>query len=550
MSKRTFKTAVLLALLTACGPDRLVPPDRLVHSDRRPLPGVPSTREPSLANEILEMSFGLQIKQALDLPRQVRRLARAPYQALDVDNFDQVANSSWFTHRNGAAPMSLAAIRRGPAQGDGPDTTGLWRVIALKDAGVTPGLTIVDRRGDRYILKFDPPDFAELPSGTEVVASKLLYACGYYTPENYIARLDPALLVPAWDAVLAVATKDKRTPVEERPLTQVDLDAILHRANPTGGPVRVLASRFLPGVPVGPWSYKGTRGDDPNDVYPHQHRRVVRGFYLVASWLNHADMKEENTLDMYDPQTRVLTHYLIDFGASMGSNSRGPSNPRRGQANSFDLKDSLIRLGTLGLYVHDYEKAPTTVHYPSVGYLENELFSPPSWKAMYPVPAFENMTRRDAFWGVQIVTAFTDAQIGAAVQTGQFSNPEAAAYMVRFLTERRDMIGRYWFARLNPLDGFAVEGDRLRGVDLAIERGYAHRDGTEYRLEVLDPAGRQLTRTTAAVPELSLQSDWLQAGRIIVSVQARRPGLDARPLLLYLTAAKGQWKLTGLRRQD
>ena len=36
------------------------------------MPAVPKGRSPSLANEILEMSFGLQIKQALDLPRQVQ----------------------------------------------------------------------------------------------------------------------------------------------------------------------------------------------------------------------------------------------------------------------------------------------------------------------------------------------------------------------------------------------------------------------------------------------------------------------------------------------
>ncbi|NKB70139.1 MAG: hypothetical protein GKR89_23950 [Candidatus Latescibacteria bacterium] len=551
MLKQTFNcAALLLGLLAGCGPDRLVPPDRLVHSDRLPLPQAPKSRSPSLANEILEMSFGLQIKQGLDLPRQVRRLTGNPYQALDLDNFDRVANSSWFTNRNGTTPMSLEAIGRGPTRGSGPDTTGPWHVVALKDAGVTPGLTIVDNRGDRYIIKFDPPDFAELPSGTEVVASRLFYAAGYNTPENYIAVLDPDKLVPDPEAVLSVSTPDKRNPIQERPLTQADLDAVLARANPGGKPVRVLASRFLPGRPVGPWSYTGTRRSDLNDIYPHQHRRVIRGFYVIASWLNHADMKEENTLDMYDPQARVLTHYLIDFGASMGSNSRGPSNPRRGQANSFDLKDSLTRLGTLGLYVHGYEKAPRTVRYPSVGYLENELFRPEAWKPMYPVPAFENMTDRDAFWGAQIVTAFSDAQIAAAVETGQFSDPEAAAYMVRFLTERRDAIGRYWFARVNPLDGFVVEGDRLVGMDLAVTRGYADGAKTQYELEVLAPDGRQLARTTAPTPELKLQSDWLHTSRLIVSLRPHRPGLKAQPVLLYLTAIAGQWRLEGLRRQN
>ena len=47
------------------------------------------------------------------------------------------------------------------------------------------------------------------------------------------------------------------------------------------------------------------------------------------------------------------------------------------------------------------------VTHPEVGYLENDLFRPDKWKAMYPVPAFENLTRRDAFWGARIYRGLT-----------------------------------------------------------------------------------------------------------------------------------------------
>lgn len=153
---------------------------------------------------------------------------------------------------------------------------------------------------------------------------------------------------------------------------------------------------------------------------------------------------------------RHLVHYLLDFGASLGSNSTHPSNPRRGQANSLDVAHSAVRLLTLGLYVYDYERAPRAIRYPALGYLENGLFKPGHWKPMYPVPAFENLTRCDAFWGARIVTSFTDSQIKAAVAAAEYSDPEVAACMVRFLAERRDRIGRYWFARLNPLDRFEM----------------------------------------------------------------------------------------------
>ena len=328
----------LLAVSLGCGGRAyLSPPDAHVHGDQLPLPAVPKVREPSLASDIIEMSFAYQVEQIFDAPRLWRKWTGRPYEALNVDSFDEVPNSSWFTRRNGLAPLSREAVRLGASQTGGPDTTAPWQVVSLKSAGVTPGMTIVDGRGDRYIVKFDPPDFPELPSATEVVVSRLFYAAGYNVPENYIAYLDPDRLEPAPDAKLSVGTNDKRDPLSTRSLQREDLKALLHKVNPLGAArVRVLASRFLPGRPVGPWAYRGTRLDDLNDVYPHEHRREIRGLYMVCSWLNHADMKEENTLDMYDDERRVLTHYLIDFGAAMGSNSTQPSGPRRGQVNSFD----------------------------------------------------------------------------------------------------------------------------------------------------------------------------------------------------------------------
>jgi hypothetical protein len=549
--------AVVSALLLAgCGsvprtPDRLAH-DRFVHGDQRPIPKKPATRDPSLANEIIEMSFGYQMKQMLDAPRLVRKLAGRPYQALNVDRFDEVPNSTWFTNRNSFEPMSLAAITKGPNETGPPAPTGIWKVVALKSAGVTPGMTIVDARGERYLIKFDPPDFAELSSGAEAVASKLFHAAGYNVPENYVVDLEVDRLSIDASAMFTVETNDARHPVQKRRMTEADLRQILSGVVPAGQRrVRVLASRFLSGVPVGPWRYTGVRRGDPNDVYPHEHRREVRGLYIVASWLNHADMKEENTLDTYDPERRFLTHYLIDFGASMGSNSIHPSNPRRGQANSFDLKDSLTRLATLGLFVHGYEKAPRTVRYPSVGYLENDLFRPDKWKPMYPAPAFENLTRRDAFWGAKIVTAFSHEQIEAAVEAGGFSDPAAAAYLVRFLVERRDAIGAYWFARTNTLDRFTADGlDALDFADLAVERGYAAADSSRYRFAVLDGQGRRLDEGIEERPRLLLAPQWRQEPYIVVSLLPQRPEYQARPVWVYLRPVDRGWEVVGLDRRD
>ena len=41
---------------------------------------------------------------------------------------------------------------------------------------------------NRYVLKFDPPQYPELCSAADVIGSKIFYALGYNTPENYIVH--------------------------------------------------------------------------------------------------------------------------------------------------------------------------------------------------------------------------------------------------------------------------------------------------------------------------------------------------------------------------
>ena len=64
------------------------------------------------------------------------------------------------------------------------------------------------------------------------------------------------------------------------------------------GRVRVTASRYLAGRPIGPFRYYGTRTDDPNDVIPHENRRELRGLRLFAAWTNHDDTRAHNTQDV------------------------------------------------------------------------------------------------------------------------------------------------------------------------------------------------------------------------------------------------------------
>jgi hypothetical protein len=97
------------------------------------------------------------------------------------------------------------------------------------------------------------------------------------------------------------------------------------------------------------------------------------------------------------------------------------------------------------------------------------------------------MTARDAYWGAKIVMAFRDEHLQALVKTGQYSNPEAEAYLLKTLKERRDKIGRHWFGEVNPLDDFKAAYNRsdlqIRFEDLAVKYTL-ERDDATYQLQV------------------------------------------------------------------
>ena len=59
---------------------------------------------------------------------------------------------------------------------------------------------------------------------------------------------------------------------------------------------------------VGKFSYTGTRKDDRNDLIPHELRRELRGMYVVASWVNHADSGDKiRSMHMSEGKDKVLS---------------------------------------------------------------------------------------------------------------------------------------------------------------------------------------------------------------------------------------------------
>ena len=132
-----------------------------------------------------------------------------------------------------------------------------------------------------------------------------------------------------------------------------------HQPRQADGTIRVLASRWVPGKVVGSFRFTGTRPDDPNDIYPHDQRRELRGLRVFAAWLNHDDARSLNSIDSYveEDGRRYIRHYLQDFGSTLGSGSTSAQQPRGGYEYLIE-KDKIGKgLVTFGLWQRDWMKA-------------------------------------------------------------------------------------------------------------------------------------------------------------------------------------------------
>ncbi|MGE0866136.1 MAG: hypothetical protein AB7P34_19730, partial [Vicinamibacterales bacterium] len=436
--------------------------------------------------------------------------AKTPGESRNVNTLGEVPDSSWYQNRHAAQRMSIAELVRGPDTTGGPDLTSPWRVVRGKTQGLTPGFDILDGRGHRYVIKLDPFDLPELSSSAEVISTKIFHALGYYTPENYIVLVDPARLMIEPGTLVADELGTKR------PLTPERLAGLLRDApRRADGRIRVTASLFVSGKPIGPFRYFGTRSDDPTDVIPHEDRRELRGLRVFSAWLNHDDTRAQNTLDSWVQvgDAHYVRHHLIDFGSTLGSGSIEAQLPWLG----FDywLDPGLLKRNALGFGTHvpAYHRVRFP-SYPSVGRFEAEAYQPHAWKNDYPNPAFVRMTERDAFWATKTLMAFTREELAAIVATGQYTDAAAEAYVLRTLVKRQQKTGAYYLARSNPLDEFTVAGAEFRFVNLADKYGLAGA-GTQYHVEwssyddatgasELLAAGAIVDRPRSQLPEVPL----------------------------------------------
>lgn len=480
----------------------------------------------------------------------------ADLRALNVNSVDEVPDSSWFTNRLGpvaASPLATADLLKGANTGTGP-APGPWVVTSRKSEGVTPGFTIRDSAGEIYWIKFDPTEYPEMASGAEVVSTKFFHAFGYHVPENYLATLRRDLLTIAPDATMR--DEDGRS----RPLTGADLDDILERAAVRAdGSYRVLASRNLPGEPIGPFRYYGTRPDDPNDIFPHEHHRELRGLSVFSAWLNHDEIRSTNSLDTLLPAgaRRVVRHHLLDFGSTLGSDSVKAQSRRAGNEFVWESRPTLITMLTLGLYVRPWIK----VEYPdipAVGRIESTYYRPEQWKPEYPNPAFRNARAEDRFWAARIVAAFSDDAVTALVGSAEFSDPRATAYLTRMLIERKSKVLDAWLNGANPIVSPALSAAGELTFENAAERAGIAKAAERYTVQWsrFDNAtathheigGEEtVTAARAQAPAALVGSDVTMVSARLRAFHPDQPAWSL-PLQIYFRRAPAGWSLVGQER--
>lgn len=479
---------------------------------------------------------------ALDIPDKLLLVARLfgahpQREAVNVNAFDEVPNSTWFTNRNHTRAVPVVEMR------EGPDPVALppkpWTITHRMQGGTSLGFVIRDGT-KKWLVKLDPIGYPQLCSGSDMVVCTLLHAAGYNVPHNEPVRFRRGEV--KLDADLLSGAKGER-------FTEAELDTMLASgATLAVGSQSVYASQYLSGHVLGSPSMNRLRPGDSNDWYSHTNRRELRGLFVLASWLGYWDTKDPNFLDTFIATRDSLgevDHYILDSKSSLGARSTGPKWPWQGYEHSLDLGWAARRFVTLGFVDEPWRRAHQDSGIPSVGNFESAVYAPDQFATEVPQPAFREMTDRDGYWGAKIVASFSDAQIAAAVAAAHYDDPRASDYLVRNLIVRRDKIARHWFDRVAPLDFFSVEDDTLQFRDLAVDIGLT--GARAYDVEVESAGGSQAGGSHVRLTSAELALANFGNGVSNLSLRIGVEGLQAARARIELTRKASGWIVTRVR---
>jgi hypothetical protein len=477
---------------------------------------------------------------------------RTSAESVNVNSVDEVPDSAWFTNRIASVtPEGIRLAGCEPAQLLDPASAedGTWLIDKGKQDGSTPGFRVVVPGKGKYMFKAeDVDDQPERQSAAAVIGAAAFWALGYYAPCEQIVWVRPSLFK------LTPGLRSRTNFEQTRPFDQARLDELFARSPRRGGLVRMSASAWISGFPIGPYKYEGTRKDDPNDVVPHEDRRELRAMRLVAAWLGRTDAREANSFDTWladdrsKPQSSPghVIHYQLDQSEVLGGTwPWAPTELRKRLGTSYiiDPGDFARDLITLGASVRPWDDLELVRGHELFGYYQLEPFDPDHWKNEYPNLAFNRMTERDGAWMARILARFTPELVRALGAMGDFTDPTQAPYITHVMEGRLERILDRYLSNLSPIGELRVDGDRLCGVDLAELRGLRAPSSFRYAAHTIEGAPLAITRAPRGGVCVTLRHGQ-RYQRVVVTDGVARGKLVAH---LYDLGASG-FKLVGLER--
>lgn len=443
---KKYVTPILLLLVLGCSTASSFryPPVRWLRDTDDATIAMPKVR---LDHKHSQTQFGQLSEQAQELFVFAQDLAEMPVglafsgkmEAVNVNNFDEVADSTWFTNRIGRTSTFVNNFKTPPS------LKKKWTVLEVNQAKADEEFVIQDSNKNNYVIKIDrDPEW--LVSGGELLGALILSAAGYNVTENYILEFESRIL-------------DKK---------------VLPK-----GKYRALAVRVPPGKQLGHFAFQDRRKDDPNDRIPHEYRRELCGLRVFASLLNNKGIGTKTTLDIYNDG--YVTHYLSNLAGSLADmRSEFLSESTKNVGHTVDA------LFSFGFYNPYWTSADVPIKRHK-GVLSSEKFDPKAWQPDKQNPAFKYMSYRDAFWAGKILKNFTDDDIRTIVAMSGYKDTKTSDRIVAEIITRRNRIVSYWFQKFNALDNFSLDG-KLEFDDIGVPAG------TRYRFRVKNAGGREFGR--------------------------------------------------------
>jgi hypothetical protein len=441
-----------------------------------------------------------------------------PPDAGDVNALDEVPRSSWFDPPD--------------ARPDGPPVLPLTPIGAAESE--QPGLAVSDARGLLYELRRDDKERPELVSASAAVASRLLGALGYRTPEVHVVTL------------AATDLKEGATKLAAEAMT----DLLREGSKPLGDRYRVRATRWPVGIDLGPTPVAGVRPGDPNDRVPHAERRTLRALGLALYWMGLRRLKPFALRDVYvgEPGRGHLLHYLVALDDAFGAEAVGrEAEARLGGEGKYLDENALTALVTLGL--RRRTAPPVQTRWLSLGEFDATV-APDTFETS---PPYEPMDRRlpaDVYWMGKRLAAISPETILAALAAAHFSDPSARARVAEVMSARRLRAIAWAFAQVTPAEVERVDATHLTLRDQANARKIPGLKAERYAVTFVDDTGARVAPSLILAPPDTAVTIPLPKGApdyLVVRAQAiHAGGVAPRPIEIHLVKERAGVRVVGV----